>query len=62
MKDYKQYEYVHDTGLRILNGVSILMRKNVPQIKSTSTLPCKQLQSQQPYIKLFHLFTIYPTS
>ena len=38
------------TGLRASGGVSILIRKNVPKVKST--LVCKQLQSQQFYTKL----------
>ena len=27
------YDYIHDTGLRALGGVSILIRKNIPQSK-----------------------------
>ena len=33
MKNPEQYDYIHDTGLRALGGVSILIRKNVPQSK-----------------------------
>ena len=30
MKNYEQYDYIHDTGLRASGGVSILIRKNIP--------------------------------
>ena len=33
MKNYEQYDYIHDMGLRALGGVSILIRKNIPQSK-----------------------------
>ena len=42
----------YDTRQRASGGVSILIRKNVPKVKSTATPTCKQLQSQQPYTKL----------
>ena len=42
MKNYEQYDYIHDTGLRASGGVSILIRKNIPKAKSTSAPPYKQ--------------------
>ena len=42
MKNYEQYDYIHDTGLRASGGVSILIRKNIPP---------KQNQHQHPPYK-----------
>ena len=39
MKNYEQYDYIHDTGLRALGGVSILIRKNIPQSKINISTP-----------------------
>ena len=47
IKTFEQYDYIIDTGKRAPGGVSILIRKYIPKIKPTSTLTCKQLQSQQ---------------
>ena len=30
MKNYEQYDFIHDTGLRASGRISMLMRKNVP--------------------------------
>ena len=39
MKNYEQYDYIHDTGLRASGGVSILIRKNIPQSKINISTP-----------------------
>ena len=33
IKNHEQCDYIHDTGLRTSGGISILIRKNVPQSK-----------------------------
>ena len=33
MKKHRQYDYIHDTGLRALGGVSKLIGENVPKSK-----------------------------
>ena len=49
MKTFEQYNYIIDTGQRASGGVLILIRKDIPQNKMNTH---KQLQSQQPFIKL----------
>ena len=39
MKNYEQYDYIHDTGLRASGGVSSLIRKNILQSKINISTP-----------------------
>ena len=63
MKNYEQYDYIHDTGLRASGGVSILTRKNIPpkqnQHQHTPTSSSNFSNFTQNYR---HLLYIHSTS
>ena len=52
MKNYEQYDYIHDTGLRASGGVSILIRKNIPPQDPINKEQLNNLINQlpKPYI------------
>ena len=59
MKNYEQYDYIHDTGLRASGGVSILIRKNIPQSKINISTPLQVVAISATLHKTTAICSIY---
>ena len=59
MKNYEQYDYIHDTGLRASGGVSILIRKNIPQSKINISTPLQAVAISATLHKTTAICSIY---
>ena len=59
MKNYEQYDYIHDTGLRASGGVSILIRKNIPQSKINISTPLQAVAISATLHKTTTICSIY---
>ena len=58
-KNYEQYDYIHDTGLRASGGVSILIRKNIPQSKINISTPLQAVAISATLHKTTAICSIY---
>ena len=45
IKTFEQYDYIHDTGQRASGGVSVLIRKDIPQNKISINLKLASIYS-----------------
>ena len=59
MKNYEQYDYIHDTELRASGGVSILIRKNLPQSKINISTPLQAVAISATLHKTTTICSIY---
>ena len=59
MKNYEQYDYIHDMGLRASGGVSILIRKNIPQSKINISTPLQAVAISATLHKTTAICSIY---
>ena len=59
MKNYEQYYYIYDNGIRTSSWVSILTRKNVPQSKINISTHLKAIAISAMIHKTVSIYTLY---